>query len=104
MGFSGRKRKSTASDSTPSETESLTPFLLKGLAWGVFSASQIQQIAAACLQDFTTRQYEPPATRLHCIYICSSVSSQNNLYIVSMDVVLQFADSFVQFMFKEEDA
>ena len=153
MGFSGRKRKSTASDSTPSETESLTPFLWKGLAWGVFSASQIQQIAAACFQDFTSRQYEPPATRLqrefiyffkticvlypwmlyfnlpthlfnicskkkmgkfssfgiqweiyqqsatigiylyiytHCICICSSVSSQNNLCIVSI-YVLQFA-------------
>ena len=73
MGFSGRKRKASARDSTPSETESLTPFLLRGLAWGIYSAVQVQQIAAASLRDYEHRGYEPPATRLISIYIYTFV-------------------------------
>ena len=69
MGFSGRKRKSSAKDSIPSVNESLAPFLLRGLAWGIYSAVQVQQIAAASRADYERHGYEPPATRLIYLYI-----------------------------------
>ena len=89
MGFSGRKRKASARDSTPSETESLTPFLLRGLAWGIYSAVQVQQIAAASLRDYERRGYEPPATRLISIYIyihiCICICS--SFFLKTVDVL-----------------
>jgi len=86
MGFSGRKRKASARDSTPSETESLTPFLLRGLAWGIYSAVQVQQIAAASLRDYEHRGYEPPATRLISIYIYT------HLYLYMFQFFLKTVD------------